>query len=420
MAMAMAMDGGGGGGGEEYHSHAHHRTSAEPPLTGPLHPALTESCQNPAGLTGSSSYTTLTSLQPPLPPISTVSPKFPHHPQSLPHAHHRLAGNFTLLSDNLYPSPYPKEVAGLGQTLSPLGGLHITQQALSHYADAGVAMPAEKMLTPSGFEAQHPPLLARPGDQHLTPTTACLVPLGGIPRQPHTHLSARGHGQIQASSREPKPAAAAAAAQGSAGNHSGRLEEINTKDVAQRITTELKRYSIPQAIFAQRVLGRSQGTLSDLLRNPKPWSKLKSGRETFRRMWKWLQEPEFQRMSALRLAESNSPFLRGKGDKAAPSRPSSARSCFALAEASLFSAAAAGNPGWSLVHREAVKATQSNFGGRSRVKKSGYRGLGKATIAGVATFQGDAPARTDLGRSDPCSEEPMEDLKRVLVACLRS
>lgn len=83
---------------------------------------------------------------------------------------------------------------------------------------------------------------------------------------------------------------------------SGQVEEINTKEVAQRITAELKRYSIPQAIFAQRILCRSQGTLSDLLRNPKPWSKLKSGRETFRRMWKWLQEPEFQRMSALRLA----------------------------------------------------------------------------------------------------------------------
>jgi nuclear factor 6 (one cut domain family protein 1) len=83
---------------------------------------------------------------------------------------------------------------------------------------------------------------------------------------------------------------------------SGETEEINTKDLAQRISAELKRYSIPQAIFAQRVLCRSQGTLSDLLRNPKPWSKLKSGRETFRRMAKWLQEPEFQRMSALRLA----------------------------------------------------------------------------------------------------------------------
>lgn len=80
------------------------------------------------------------------------------------------------------------------------------------------------------------------------------------------------------------------------------MEEINTKELAQRISAELKRYSIPQAIFAQRVLCRSQGTLSDLLRNPKPWSKLKSGRETFRRMGKWLEEPEFQRMSALRLA----------------------------------------------------------------------------------------------------------------------
>lgn len=80
------------------------------------------------------------------------------------------------------------------------------------------------------------------------------------------------------------------------------MEEIDTKEVAARITQELKRYSIPQAVFASRVLCRSQGTLSDLLRNPKPWHKLKSGRETFRRMSKWLQEPEFQRMQNLRLA----------------------------------------------------------------------------------------------------------------------
>ena len=91
----------------------------------------------------------------------------------------------------------------------------------------------------------------------------------------------------------------------SSGSSSGETEEINTKDLAQRISAELKRYSIPQAIFAQRVLCRSQGTLSDLLRNPKPWSKLKSGRETFRRMQKWLSEPEFQRMSSLRLAGRN-------------------------------------------------------------------------------------------------------------------
>ncbi|XP_014359068.1 homeobox protein onecut [Papilio machaon] len=102
-------------------------------------------------------------------------------------------------------------------------------------------------------------------------------------------------------------------------------EEINTKELAQRISGELKRYSIPQAIFAQRVLCRSQGTLSDLLRNPKPWSKLKSGRETFRRMWKWLQEPEFQRMSALRLAAAQIPqrgSCKRKEDIASDTMPS--------------------------------------------------------------------------------------------------
>lgn len=84
-----------------------------------------------------------------------------------------------------------------------------------------------------------------------------------------------------------------------------QMEEINTKDLAHRVSSELKRYSIPQAVFAQRVLCRSQGTLSDLLRNPKPWSKLKSGRETFRRMYKWLQEPESQRMNSLRIAAAS-------------------------------------------------------------------------------------------------------------------
>jgi CUT domain len=88
------------------------------------------------------------------------------------------------------------------------------------------------------------------------------------------------------------------------GGSSSGMEEISTREVAQRVSNELKRYSIPQAVFAQRVLGRSQGTLSDLLRNPKPWSKLKSGRETFRRMWKWLQEPEYQRMAALRSSKN--------------------------------------------------------------------------------------------------------------------
>uniref|UniRef100_A0A7E4ZQ11 One cut domain family member n=1 Tax=Panagrellus redivivus TaxID=6233 RepID=A0A7E4ZQ11_PANRE len=74
---------------------------------------------------------------------------------------------------------------------------------------------------------------------------------------------------------------------------------IDTRDLCKRIAYELKQHSIPQAIFAERILCRSQGTLSDLLRNPKPWNKLKSGRETFRRMFNWVQQPLHVRLSIL-------------------------------------------------------------------------------------------------------------------------
>uniref|UniRef100_A0A914EPY1 One cut domain family member n=1 Tax=Acrobeloides nanus TaxID=290746 RepID=A0A914EPY1_9BILA len=74
---------------------------------------------------------------------------------------------------------------------------------------------------------------------------------------------------------------------------------IDTKDLCKRVAYELKQHSIPQAVFAERILCRSQGTLSDLLRNPKPWNRLKSGRETFRRMYNWIQQPLHIRLSIL-------------------------------------------------------------------------------------------------------------------------
>ncbi|KAG8594120.1 hypothetical protein GDO81_001087 [Engystomops pustulosus] len=287
-------------------------------LSGPLHPAMNMSCDSPSGMSLSSTYTTLTPLQH-LPPISTVSDKF-HHPHHHHHHHHhhqqRLTGNvsgsFTLMRDergltsmgNLY-SHYPKDIATMGQPLSPLsnglGTLHNSQQSLGPYGPGG-HLTNDKMLSPNGFES-HAAMLSR-GEDHLSRSlsaagAAMMAPLNGM--HPHGHHHSSSSGSIL-SERERQSSSSASQ---SGGN--GQVEEINTKEVAQRITAELKRYSIPQAIFAQRILCRSQGTLSDLLRNPKPWSKLKSGRETFRRMWKWLQEPEFQRMSALRLAGTSNP-----------------------------------------------------------------------------------------------------------------
>ncbi|XP_068447884.1 hepatocyte nuclear factor 6 [Clinocottus analis] len=282
-------------------------------LSGPLHPAMTMSCDS--GMSLSSTYTTLTPLQH-LPPISTVSEKF-HHPHPHAHAHHhpahqRLAagnvsGSFTLMRDdrslasmsNLY-GHYPKDMSGMGQSLSPLsnglGSLHSSQQSLSAYGP-GAHLSNDKMISSGGFES-HAAMLSR-NEEHLARGlgghgAGLMTSLNGIHHHSHPHSQANGS---MLSDRDRQTVVG-----GGQGGGSGQVEEINTKEVAQRITAELKRYSIPQAIFAQRILCRSQGTLSDLLRNPKPWSKLKSGRETFRRMWKWLQEPEFQRMSALRLA----------------------------------------------------------------------------------------------------------------------
>ncbi|KAK2906993.1 hypothetical protein QQF64_019087 [Cirrhinus molitorella] len=284
-------------------------------LSGPLHPAMTMSCDSSMSL--SSTYTTLTPLQHHLPPISNVSEKFHHHPH--PHAHHhpahqRLAagnvsGSFTLMRDdrglasmsNLY-GHYSKDLSGMGPPLSPLsnglGSLHNSQQTLSAYGPAA-HLGNDKMISTGGFES-HAAMLGR-GEEHLARGlgghgAGIMSSLNGINHHHHSHSHSQANGSVL-SERDRQ-----AAGGGGQGGGSGQVEEINTKEVAQRITAELKRYSIPQAIFAQRILCRSQGTLSDLLRNPKPWSKLKSGRETFRRMWKWLQEPEFQRMSALRLA----------------------------------------------------------------------------------------------------------------------
>ena len=84
-------------------------------------------------------------------------------------------------------------------------------------------------------------------------------------------------------------------------------EELDTQKLAQQLTDELKRYSIPQAVFARKVLNRSQGTLSDVLRKPKPWQELKGGKEVFKKMKEWLQLPEVKRIPQLR-TEGEEPF----------------------------------------------------------------------------------------------------------------
>ncbi|XP_066996022.1 one cut domain family member 2-like [Anabrus simplex] len=338
---------------------------------------------SPPGFSPSSSYATLTPLQP-LPPISTMSDKFAYGHAS------NVSGSFTVMQNNGLGniglgmgvnSPYSYDkLPSMGMSpphhySSPnngLGSISIPQQhsplsPQSSYSQNGLHSP-QKSMSPNSYDSpytqrdlvgratlvapQSPTLSPPSASLHSPPNSivtsfvgtttlaaATLPTINGLTTiTPHTAVVSPHHSppslvtqQIQrenvvvaspsppsfVTQQPPTPVAVKTVPTSSGGGLVGsggvglgvgsgagasEVEEINTKELAQRISAELKRYSIPQAIFAQRVLCRSQGTLSDLLRNPKPWSKLKSGRETFRRMWKWLQEPEFQRMSALRLA----------------------------------------------------------------------------------------------------------------------
>ncbi|XP_020353286.1 hepatocyte nuclear factor 6 [Oncorhynchus kisutch] len=271
-----------------------------------------------------STYTTLTPLQP-------FDDKFHHH-----HHHHHpclpvsnVIGSFTLMREdrglggNFY-NPYGKDL-GMTQSLSPPSTGSGLGTPMHGYGSLGNSPNGNGgQMLPSGYEVHGGNIFCRTADFGREMSPSGLGGDSSVSHQlnkmeahqhapshhPHiysqhyqhhhsSHQSSKAGELSHSSSSSPSGEGMLPSSQGGGGGGAG--EEIDTRDVAQRIITELKRYSIPQAIFAERVLCRSQGTLSDLLRNPKPWGKLKSGRETFKRMSRWLQEPEFQRMASLRL-----------------------------------------------------------------------------------------------------------------------
>ncbi|XP_024908698.1 homeobox protein cut-like 2 [Cynoglossus semilaevis] len=65
--------------------------------------------------------------------------------------------------------------------------------------------------------------------------------------------------------------------------------EVDTIELTQQVKEKLTKNGICQRIFGEKVLGLSQGSVSDMLSRPKPWSKLtQKGREPFIRMQLWL------------------------------------------------------------------------------------------------------------------------------------
>ncbi|XP_030638531.1 homeobox protein cut-like 1 [Chanos chanos] len=69
--------------------------------------------------------------------------------------------------------------------------------------------------------------------------------------------------------------------------------ELDTHSITKRVKEVLRENNLGQRLFGEMVLGLTQGSVSDLLAWPKPWSKLSlKGREPFVRMQLWLNDPQ--------------------------------------------------------------------------------------------------------------------------------
>ncbi|XP_051524291.1 homeobox protein cut-like 2 [Myxocyprinus asiaticus] len=76
--------------------------------------------------------------------------------------------------------------------------------------------------------------------------------------------------------------------------------EVDTIELTRQVKEKLAKNGICQRIFGEKVLGLSQGSVSDMLSRPKPWSKLtQKGREPFIRMQLWLLDQLGQGLNQL-------------------------------------------------------------------------------------------------------------------------
>ncbi|KAJ7994090.1 hypothetical protein DPEC_G00262320 [Dallia pectoralis] len=99
--------------------------------------------------------------------------------------------------------------------------------------------------------------------------------------------------------------------------------EVDTIELTRQVKEKLAKNGICQRIFGEKVLGLSQGSVSDMLSRPKPWSKLtQKGREPFIRMQLWLLDQLGQGLTQLpsqNLSQDKSPVA----SQSSPSLPPS-------------------------------------------------------------------------------------------------
>ena len=148
-------------------------------------------------------------------------------------------------------------------SLLPPLSLVITSTSQHHLPQFQPLLPASVMQTPM-LQLPMPPVNLSTPPRVATPPTMAAG------------YSSGGEESIQASNYD-------VAAMG---------QELDTLEITSRVRELLQFNNLGQKLFGEAVLALSQGSVSELLSKPKPWSMLSlKGREPFIKMQSWLADP---------------------------------------------------------------------------------------------------------------------------------
>uniref|UniRef100_A0AAY4A8L6 Homeobox protein cut-like n=1 Tax=Denticeps clupeoides TaxID=299321 RepID=A0AAY4A8L6_9TELE len=138
---------------------------------------------------------------------------------------------------------------------------------------------------------------------HYSSTAATCLLSASLPVQQQPFVSPDVNGK----------AAAASPSQSEGACSTSEGEDMDTAEIARQVKEQLIKHNIGQRVFGHYVLGLSQGSVSEILARPKPWSKLTiRGKEPFHKMKQFLADE--QNILALRSIQG-----RQRGPRSQPS-----------------------------------------------------------------------------------------------------
>eukprot|EP00063_Salmo_salar_P096052 XP_014070887.1 PREDICTED: homeobox protein cut-like 1 isoform X3 [Salmo salar] len=219
------------------------------------------------------------SLPPPLLPLSPqhLLPQIPSDPPNTSTANGTHPFTPTGIGQDFYSPHFPP--VGGKMSLNSLLQRQLMQtfysKSLQESTEGAALLFSPVHYTPTSIPTSTP----GPGSgSHPVPLSASPLPTQQSPAGP----------EVNGSGGAPSPSQS----EGTGGSVSD-WEDMDTSEIARQIKEQLIKHNIGQRVFGHYVLGLSQGSVSEILARPKPWSKLTiRGKEPFHKMRQFLSDDQ--------------------------------------------------------------------------------------------------------------------------------